>query len=330
MLVSIAHTPNYARAQTHIDVLREYGPDGIIRNDASVLTTGTFDGVHLGHQAILRYLAERAQAIGGTATVVTFDPHPREVLGGGHVPILTTLNERAIELEAHGVDRFVVLPFTRDLSLLAPKAYVADMLLGVVGMQEIVVGYDHRFGRNRSGDRTTLEALGRLNNFSVDVIPEQIVTGVTVSSTQIRKALVDDGDVRLAATLLGRAYSFAGTVVKGDQRGKQIGFPTANLRAEHPHKLIPRAGVYAVRAETAAGPFDGMMNIGQRPTFETDASVQSEVHLLGFEGDLYGTLLRVHFAERLRDERRFAGVDALAAQLHEDRKQAERALANLS
>ena len=310
-------------------MLREYGPDEIKRNDASVLTTGTFDGVHLGHQAILRYLVERAEAVGGKATVITFDPHPREVLGASHIPILTTLEERADELQSYGVERFVVLPFTRNLSMLAPEAYVADILIGTVGMQEIVIGYDHHFGRNRSGNRTTLEALGKEHGFSVDVIPEQIVTGVTVSSTQIRKALLDEGDVQRAATLLGRPYSLAGTVVMGEQRGRQIGFPTANLRAEHPRKLIPCPGVYAVRAETAAGPHDGMMNIGRRPTFETDGSVQAEVHLFGFEGDLYGTLLRVHFVERLRNERKFDGAEALVAQLHEDRKQAERALHNV-
>lgn len=307
-------------------MILENGPDEIIRNDASVLTTGTFDGVHLGHQAILEYLAERATAVGGTATVVTFDPHPREVLGAGHVSILTTLEERAEALAEHGVERFVVLPFTRDLSMLEPDDYVTDVLLGTVGMQEIVIGYDHRFGRNRAGDRSTLEALGRKHGFSVDVIPAQIVDEIAVSSTKIRGALLNEGDVQLAAALLGRPYSLAGTVIKGDQRGRQIGFPTANLRAEHPRKLVPKPGVYAVRADTISGSFDGMMNIGRRPTFETDGSVQAEAHLLGFDGDLYGTLLRVHFVERLRDERRFDGVDALVAQLHEDQKQAERAL----
>ena len=307
-------------------MLREYGPDEITRNDASVLTTGTFDGVHLGHQAILRYLVERAGVVGGKATVVTFDPHPREVLGASHVSILTTLEERADALQSHGVERFVVLPFTRRLSMLEPEAYVTDVLLGTVGMQEIVIGYDHGFGRNRSGNRSTLVALGKEHGFSVDVIPEQIVTGVTVSSTQIRNALLDEGDVQRAATLLGCPYSLAGTVVMGDQRGRQIGFPTANLHAEDPRKLIPRPGVYAVRAETASGPYGGMMNIGRRPTFETDGSVQAEVHLFGFEGDLYGTLLRVHFVARLRDERKFDSAEALVAQLKDDRAHAQRVL----
>ncbi len=324
--VSLIAENTFTRNNQLKPVLREFGPDGILRNDASVLTTGTFDGVHLGHHAILTYLVERAKEFDRCATVVTFDPHPREVLGTRHVPILTTLDERAGVLETLGVDRFVVLPFTRDLSLLEPEAYVTEILLETVGMREIVIGYDHQFGRNRGGDRSTLEVLGKKHGFSVDVIPEQIVTGVTVSSTQIRNALRQDGDVEGAVTLLGRPYSFAGTVVKGDQRGRQIGFPTANIRAEDPRKLIPKSGVYAVRVESAAGRLEGMMNIGRRPTFETDGTVHSEVHLFGFDGDLYGTLMRVHFVKRLRDERRFDGVDALVAQLHEDQKQAERVL----
>ncbi|HLT48461.1 MAG TPA: bifunctional riboflavin kinase/FAD synthetase [Rubricoccaceae bacterium] len=304
---------------------REHGYDEIRRDDRSVLTTGTFDGVHLGHQAILRYLAARAAAVGGKATVVTFHPHPREVLAATPVPLLTTLDERADLVEALGLDRFVVLPFTRDLSLLEPEAYVEDVLLGTVGMQEIVIGYDHRFGRNRRGDRALLERLGAVHGFTVDVIPEQVVKGHTVSSTEIRRALAE-GEARRAAELLGRPYSFAGTVVRGDQRGRQIGFPTANVQLAHRHKVIPAVGVYAVRCEAVGATYDGMMNVGRRPTFEEDGALTVEVHLLGFEGDLYGRPLRVHVVERLRDERRFDGVEALVAQLREDRAEAERVL----
>lgn len=305
---------------------REHGFDHIAPDGQSVLTTGTFDGVHLGHQAILRYLLDRARTVGGKATVVTFDPHPRAVLGGKPVPLLTTLAERADVLEGLGLDRFVVLPFTRDLSLLEPEAYVEEILLGTVGMQEIVIGYDHRFGRNRRGDQTLLERMGAQHGFTVDVIPEQIVTGVTVSSTQIRNALAQDGDARKATALLGRPYSFAGTVVRGDQRGRQLGFPTANVRPENTRKLIPKVGVYAVRAETPSGRYDGMMNVGRRPTFEQDGLLKAEVNLFGFDGDLYGLPLRVEVIERLRDERRFDGLDALVAQLQEDEQQAVRVL----
>ena len=308
-------------------MIRQIGFEEVVRDDRAVLTTGTFDGVHLGHQAILRYLVGRAQEVGGVSTVVTFDPHPREVLGGPPVPLLTTLDERADLVEALGVERFVVLPFTRDLSLLEPEAYVEEVLLGQVGLREIVIGHDHRFGRHRRGDHALLEALGARHGFTVDVIPEQVVKGVTVSSTQVRQALQESGDARQAAALLGRPYSFAGTVVRGDQRGRVLGFPTANLRPQHPRKLLPKPGVYAVRCEARPGRFDGMMNVGRRPTFETDGAVQAEVHLFGFGGDLYGMALRVHVVERLRDEQKFGGVEALIAQLHEDRAQAARALA---
>jgi riboflavin kinase/FMN adenylyltransferase len=311
---------------------REYGPDGIRRDARSVLTTGTFDGVHLGHQAIVRYLVQRAEATAGKAAVVTFNPHPREVLTADRVPLLTTLDERADLIEALGIDRFVVLPFTRDLSLMEPEAYVEEVLLGTVGMQEIVIGYDHRFGRNRRGDRALLERLGAERGFTVDVIPEQVVSGHTVSSTEVRRALAA-GEVARAAALLGRPYSFAGTVVRGDQRGRSIGFPTANVQPEHRHKLIPAPGVYAVRADAegadAQARYDGMMNVGRRPTFEADGAVRIEVHLFGFEGDLYGRPLRVYVVARLRDERRFDGVEALVARLHEDRAEAEQVLGNV-
>ena len=304
---------------------RQFGPSDITRDACSVLTVGTFDGVHLGHQAILDYLKQRAARVDGCSVVVSFDPHPREVVTGEHVPLLTTLDERADLLEAHGIDRFVVLPFTRDLSNLEPGAYVEDVLIGTIGLKEVVIGYDHRFGRNRAGDRATLERLGAEHGFSVDVIPEQIVHEVTVSSSEIRRQL-EAGDVARAAELLGRTYALSGTVVRGDQRGRTIGYPTANLRVVGERKLIPRLGVYAVWVEHDGGRHGGMMNVGRRPTFETDGAVSVEVHLFDFDGDLYGDRLRVHFVQRLRDEQKFDGIDAIVAQLGEDEQAARSAL----
>ena len=300
------------------------------RDDQSVLTTGTFDGVHLGHQEILRYLVQRADEVGGVPTVVSFDPHPREVLGGGHIPLLTTLEERAELLDSLGIERFVVLSFTRDLSLLEPEAYVEEVLIEQVGLREIVIGYDHRFGKGRAGDRSTLERLGSRHGFSVDVIPAHLEAGMTVSSSLIRRQLEDEGAAGEAARLLGRPYALVGTVVAGDQRGRTIGFPTANVRLDDPRKLVPRVGVYAVQAELASGKcFGGMMNVGVRPTFEADGAVTVEVHLFDFDGDLYGRTLRIQVQERLRDELKFSGVEALVTQLHEDRRQAERVLTGL-
>jgi riboflavin kinase / FMN adenylyltransferase len=227
---------------------REFGLDAIAREPRSVVTVGTFDGVHRGHQAILEYLRRRASASGGLATVVSFDPHPREVVLGEHVPLLTTLDERAALLAEHGMDRFVVLPFTRDLSMLEPEAYVRDVLVGTVGLQEIVIGYDHAFGRNRGGNRSTLEEAGGRMGFTVDVIPAQVVEDAAISSSRIRNLLAEEGDAAGAAHLLGRPYRLAGTVKRGDGRGHTIGFPTANIHPAHESKLIPRHGVYAVRA----------------------------------------------------------------------------------
>lgn len=306
---------------------REHG-DQISPDPRSVLTTGTFDGVHLGHQAIVRYLVGRAREIGGVPTVVTFDPHPRDVLRGEVTPLLTTLDERAALLEGLGVERFVVVPFSRDLSLLEPDAYVRDVLAGRVGMQEIVIGYDHRFGRRAAGDRALLAAMGPDLGFTVDVIPEQVAGDVTVSSTAIRRLLLDGGDARRAAVLLGRPYAIAGAVVRGDQRGRTIGYPTANVQPSDPRKLVPKTGVYAVRARLGDGTeAGGMMNIGRRPTFETDGAETVEVHLFGFEGDLYGRSLVVEVVERLRDEAQFAGVEALVGQLGQDAEAARAVLA---
>lgn len=308
---------------------REVGPE-IVRNDASVVTTGTFDGVHLGHQAILRYLVARARAVGGVPTVVTFSPHPREVVGGDAVPLLTTLDERADLLAGLGVERFVVLPFTRDLSLLEPDAYVERVLRETIGLREIVIGYDHRFGQGRTGSRETLEELGARDGFTVDVIPEQIERGITVSSTQIRQLLLDAGDAEAAAALLGRPYRITGTVVHGDARGRLIGFPTANVQPADARKLVPRLGVYAVRLSLRDGTvWGGMMNVGRRPTFETDGAVRAEVHVFNFSGDLYGHAVAVDVMARIRDEMRFEGVAALVARLGEDRAEALAALAPL-
>lgn len=311
-------------------MIRESGVE-IVRDDRSVVTTGTFDGVHRGHQAILRYLVERARAIGGVPTVVTFRPHPREVVTGQPVPLLTTIEERADLVEALGVERFVVLTFSRDLSMMEPEAYVEQVLRQTVGLREIVIGYDHRFGRGRAGDRATLERLGARDGFTVDVIPEQIERGITVSSTQIRRRLLDAGDAEAAAALLGRPYRIVGTVVHGDGRGRLIGYPTANVHPDEPRKLLPRVGVYAVRTALRDGTtWDGMMNVGRRPTFEADGAVRAEVHLFGYTGDLYGHTVAVDVVARIRDEMRFNGVEALVARLGEDRAEAVAALTRVA
>ncbi len=299
----------------------EHGLEQVSPDARSVVTVGTFDGVHQGHQAVLQFLMSRARERNGVSTVLSFDPHPREVLRGEPVPLLTTIEERAELLAELGIERFIVLPFTPALAAMPARRFVEEILVQRIGLQAICVGYDHTFGRNREGNVALLQQLGPQYGFAVDVIPPQVVDDRTVSSTLIRTLLVRDGAVRQAAALLGRPYMLQATVVRGDGRGRILGFPTANLHPVHPRKLIPRNGVYAVRVwlSGTTTPRDGMMNIGMRPTFAGERRTL-EVYVLDFEGDLYGQRIRVDFIERLRDERRFPSVEALREQLFRDRQ----------
>lgn len=302
---------------------RQYGLDQIRHDETSVLTVGTFDGVHIGHQAILTYLVRRAEERGGTSVVLSFDPHPREVVSGTSMSLLTTIEERADAVAALGIDRFVILPFTEAFSRLSAEAFVEDILIGRIGLREIVIGYDHAFGHDRRGNAQLLKQMGSEYDFTVDVIPPQVVEEHVVSSTEIRNLLEDDGDVEAASGMMGRPYRLTGRVVRGDGRGKSIGFPTANLRIQDKRKVVPAGGVYAVRVErrSAAGAssgLPGMMNIGYRPTFGGGAYTL-EVHLIDFAADLYGEDLRIEFVARMRDEQRFESKDELIEQLSQDR-----------
>jgi len=299
---------------------REFGWDDIERDDQSVVTVGTFDGVHRGHKVIVDHLLARADERGGASTLVSFDPHPRSVVREQAVPLLTTVEERAAILEGLGLDRFVVIPFSEDFAGKAPEAYVEDILVERIGLQEITVGYDHRFGRKRAGDVELLRTCGEHFGFAVDVIPPQKVDQDVVSSRRIRSLLAEEGNVDRAADLLGRPYELSGTVARGEGRGRQIGFPTANIALDDPRKLVPKRGVYATVATLPDGTKHGsMMNIGRRPTFD-EMEVTVEVHLFDFEGDLYGERLSVQFLQRLRDEQKFDSADALAMQLSEDER----------
>ncbi len=308
---------------------RQYGLDQIEREADAFVTVGTFDGVHVGHQAILRYLVHRARQNGGHSVVVTFDPHPREVLSGEPMPLLTTVEERARVLEDLGVERFIVLPFTLAFSKMPPEDFVEKILVERIGLQEIVIGYDHGFGRGRRGDSSLLEALGERLGFTVDVIPAQVVEEHVVSSSEIRRLLGEAGAVGKAAEMLGRRYALSGTVVRGDGRGKGIGFPTANIKVDHPRKFVPLQGVYAVQVHLEGRTWGGMMNIGLRPTFGGTREV-IEVHIFDLEQDLYGRQLRVEFVERIRDEQKFGSVDELVEQLSKDQQRCKRALAALA
>ena len=307
---------------------REYGLDEIRRDSSSVVTVGTFDGVHVGHQAILRYLVGRAEERGGRSVVMSFDPHPREIITGEPMPLLTTTEERADAVEAMGIDRFVMVPFTRAFSLLRAEEFVEDVLIDRIGLREIVIGYDHAFGHDRRGNAELLKVMGGRLGFTVDVIPPQVVEEHVVSSTEIRRQLQEHGDVEAAADMLGRPYSLSGTVVRGDGRGRTIGFPTANIHVGHARKVVPAQGVYAVRVErirTGAAEMPGMMNMGVRPTFGGGERTV-EVHLLDFEDDVYGEDLRIEFVARMRDELRFGSREELIEQLSQDRSRCKQLL----
>lgn len=301
---------------------RLHGLDQVRKDSASVLTVGTFDGVHLGHQAILRYLQERAAALGGISTVLSFHPHPREIVEEAPLSLLTGIDERADLMAAMGLGQLIVLPFTKEFSRLSAEAFVEDVLVRGIGVREIVIGYDHAFGRDRRGNADLLRTLGARHGFTVDMVPARIIAEQAVSSRKIRQFLEEAGDVAAAATMLGRSYSLEGKVVRGAGRGRDIGFPTANMEVVHPRKAIPAHGVYAVRVRRGAKDRNtalaGMMNIGVRPTFD-GARRMLEVHLLDLDEDLYGEILRVEFVSRMRGERRFGGKKELARQLSEDK-----------
>ena len=299
---------------------REIGWDDIERDDRSVVTVGTFDGVHRGHQALLDHLQARAREQAGLSTLISFDPHPRAVVHGDEIPLLTTVEERASLLEDYGLDRFVVIPFSMDFARLDPVDYVEEVLVDTVGLREITVGYDHRFGRDREGDVDLLRECGARHDFDVDVIPPQEVDDDVVSSRKIREILRTEGDVTTARDQLGRPYQLRGVVARGEGRGREIGYPTANLALPDPRKLVPKRGVYATRVTLPDGRTrGGMMNIGRRPTFD-EMEVTVEVHLFDFDGNLYGDLLSVQFLQRLRDEQKFDSAEALATQLSEDER----------
>jgi riboflavin kinase/FMN adenylyltransferase len=292
----------------------------------SVVTVGTFDGVHLGHRAVLDRLAARAVESGLRSVLVTFDPHPLEVVNPSAAPpLLTVGSEKTEVLVESSVDHVVVLPFTPGLAALSAEAFVTEVLIARVGMRELLIGHDHGFGRGRGGNVEMLQSLAAEHGFTVDVIaPVGQADGHAISSTAIRRAIAG-GDLARAAEGLGRPYAIGGIVRPGDGRGRSLGYRTINLGAPSPRKLLPPEGVYAVRVQTPRGAFGGMMNLGGRPTFG-DATVQVEAHLFDTDVDLYGARVRVDLLSRLRDIRRFDDTSALRTQLMADELAARRVL----
>lgn len=293
---------------------------------ATVVAVGTFDGVHRGHRDVLDRLASRAAQLGLRSVLVTFEPHPLEVVNPAAAPLLLTVGEEKREVLAEsGIDYLAVVPFTPTLARYAAEQFVTRVLRERFRMVYLLMGHDHGFGRNREGDVEVLQALGARDGFRVEVVPPvSIGDGRPISSTSIRRA-VAGGDLDRAAYALGRPYALGGRVVRGEARGRGLGFPTINLAAPNPRKLLPPQGVYAVRVQTPGGAHGAMLNLGPRPTFG-DPAVGIEAHLFDTTGDWYGAWVRIDFIARLRDTQKFASAEALTEQLRRDEDAARRAL----
>src|SRR5215210_2005937 len=295
---------------------------------ATVVTVGTFDGVHRGHRDVLDRLAARATSLGLRSVLVTFEPHPLEVVNPAAAPLMLTVGEEKREVLAEsGIDYLAVVPFTPSLARYSAEEFVTKVLRDRFRMEHLLMGYDHGFGRNREGDLEVMQALGARDGFRVEVVaPVSIGDGRPISSTSIRRAIAG-GDLERAAYALGRPYSLGGRVVPGAARGRGLGFPTINVAPPNPRKLLPPQGVYAVRVQTPGGSHGGMLNLGPRPTFGEQA-VGIEAHVFDASGDWYGAWVRVDFIARLRDTQKFSSPAALVEQLQRDERDARRVLTN--
>jgi len=296
---------------------------------STVITVGTFDGVHRGHRDVIERLVARSHALKIPSVLVTFDPHPLQIVNPSAAPLLLTTHDEKLEVIAEtGVDYMAVVPFTSRLASFSAEDFVELMLRRCFRMRELLIGYDHGFGRQRAGNVNVLRSLGERDGFRLEVVdPVSTSDGHSVSSTSIRRAIAG-GDLDRAAASLGRLYSVSGRVIEGAQRGRTIGFPTLNLGAPPPRKLLPPEGVYAVRVQTPVGPVGGMMNLGPRPTFG-DSATSLEAHLFDTAGNFYGAHVRVDFVARLRETRKFASAEQLSAQLRHDEREARNALTQL-
>ena len=292
----------------------------------TVITVGTFDGVHRGHQDVVGRLVNRSRVLKIPSVLITFEPHPLEIVNPAAAPLALTTHDEKLEVLAEtGLNYLALVPFTPELATYSAEDFVELILRRCFRLQELLIGYDHGFGRQRAGNVGVLRTLGERDGFRVDVVdPVSTQDGHAISSTSIRRA-VAGGDLARAAEGLGRPYSVSGRVIPGSQRGRTIGFPTLNLGPPPRRKLLPPEGVYAVRVQTPAGAVGGMMNLGPRPTFG-DSTTSLEVHLFDTAGDFYGSQVRVDFIARLRETRKFSSAEQLAKQLTHDEREARNAL----
>lgn len=297
----------------------------------SIVTIGTFDGVHLGHQKILQRLGELRQQTGQQTVVLTFDPHPRKILSASpeKPALLTTVEEKLELLEEYDVDVTVVYPFSKKFSQLHAEEYVGNILVKSLNTRQLVIGYDHRFGMNREGDINLLRSLAPRFGFTVEMISARDIDNIAISSTKIRKAL-HEGNIELANEFLGHSFMLGGTVIRGKQLGREIGYPTANLEIEDKEKLIPARGIYFVEVVIEGLLLHGMMSIGTNPTTDNDNTTKLEVHIFDFDANIYDKPLQVRFLHRLREEKKFKDLNELRNALDSDKKKCLELLSSTS
>ena len=288
----------------------------------TAVTIGTFDGVHSGHQVIINQLKNAAKKINGESVLLTFFPHPRMVLypDDNDLRLLNTINERIEMLDKAGIDHLIIHPFSKEFSRLSSTEFVRDILVNQLNVETLVIGYDHHFGRNREGSFKHLQELAPLYDFKVEEIVAQAIQQINISSTKIRTSL-NDGDINAANQFLGYNYFIEGTVVEGNQKGREIGFPTANIKVDEWYKLVPAKGVYAVKALIEGNCYEGMLNIGNRPTIN-GTSETIEVNIFNFNENIYNKTLRIEFYERIRNEQKFEKFSDLKKQLEIDKEKA--------
>lgn len=301
----------------------------IRRDENSVITLGTFDGLHLGHQQIVNTVIQKSIKSGGRSFLLTFNPHPRKVIPGRNdIKLLNTLEEKTEILEKLGLENLFIINFTSEFSRQSPEDFVKKYLIYGIGLNEVVIGYDHHFGKGRDGNFELLQQMGSKFNFHVTIVPEYSVEGETVSSTKIRNALIA-GDVIKAAKMLGRNYSFKGVIVRGDGRGKKLGFPTANISVDDQDKLLPASGIYAAECIVDNEKHYGLLSLGSRPTFHTDGDVVPEFYIFDFDREIYDKIMQVNLIEKIRDQEKFDSVEKLIIRMKKDEEAGKEILSKL-
>ena len=295
--------------------------------DNSIVTIGTFDGVHRGHKKLLQKLIEIRNQKGGKSVVFTFEPHPRKVLFPDQtdLQLLANLEEKIALIKAEGIDIVIVYPFTKEFSQIEPEKFIKEILVEKLKVKTLVIGYDHKFGKDRQGDINTFKSASVKYNYDVHEIPAEEINDINISSTKIRKALFE-GDVKGASAFLGYNYFVNGVVVHGKKLGKTISFPTANISIGDNDKLIPKNGVYLVGVEVEGFKGFGMMNVGTNPTTDSDKNLKLEVNIFNFDKDIYSQKIKVEFIERLRDEKKFNSIEELIAAIKNDEATCQRIL----